>query len=177
MADEPGLSFLIKSLLDSKGFDDLQSRVQAAKGAQDDASSSANQFSSALSDMGERPRMASRCPALSGVAARSGFFKEALKGAIDGQQAVERFTAANAALGGQTAETTQKNQEWLESMQHVTGVGKEELVPMYQRLLASSQNVAAAQAGLQIASGAAARGFGDLGENAYTRSRYMTTGV
>lgn len=174
MSSNPGLEVLIKSILDSKGFADLQQNLQKSKALMDETKSSAGDFKDKMGELGTQ--FAQTVGAVVAGAEAFSFFKSALIDAIAGEQAMLRFAAANAAVGQTSAEAVAKNSAWLESMEHTAGIGKNELIPMYQKLISSSGDVGAAQAAMQMALGMAARGMGDAEGNVQSLTKYMETG-
>lgn len=173
-----GLEILLRSLLDPKGFDDLKARLAAATAdvkehadADKDASDRSKEFGDSLSKMGEQ--MAEAAGEILAGKEALGFFKESIGEAIQAQKELTQFAAANEALGKATAGEREENEKWLQSMEVSSGFTKSELVPAYMKLVGATGDVTKAQALSQIAAGAAAQGFGDLGENATMLARFL----
>jgi hypothetical protein len=174
-SDNPGLEILIKSILDSAGFDQLKEKVADAKSGMEDASGSASQFKDAMSDLGDK--LAETAGAMLAGKEALDFFKSALENAISGEQALTRFAAANAAVGDASEEAKVKNEAWLLSMEEASGVAKDQMVPSYQKLLEATGNTSSAQALMQIALGASSRGMGEMAQVTKTLSGYAVDGT
>lgn len=179
MADQTrGLDILIKAVLNAQGFDDLKSRLQSATAdvkehsdAEKEASDSSKEFGESLSKMGDE-LAASAAEILAGKEAL-GFFRDAIAEAIEGEKQLTQFAAANEALGKATKADREENEKWILSLEQASGITKDELIPAYMKLVGATGDVAQAQAYMQIATGAASRGFGDLGTNATVLSRFL----
>jgi hypothetical protein len=173
-----GLEILIKSILESQGFDQLRSQLKAAtdatnekRKADDAANESSKKFGEALHGLGEE--LLATAGAFLGVEKAFEFFKDSLKEAIEGEKVMYQFAAANEALAGATEKSKEENEQWLLSVQQSSGIMKNELLPAYMKLISATGNVEAAQAGLQVAAGMAARGMGDVSTVAQVLSRFL----
>jgi len=174
MGADDTLNVFIQSVLDAKGFADLQQRLQQAQADTKTASAATNEFSQTLEGLGTK-LLAVGAGALS-VGAALSFLKEAIHDGIEESRVLDQMRAANESLAGATMESRDANEAWLVSVERASGKTKEELVPSYVRLVAVTGNVAEAHRITEIAAGAAARGFGDLGQITQALIRYYETG-
>jgi hypothetical protein len=175
VSSSPGLEVLIKSILDAKGFEDLQKNLADAQTSLVSAGDSADDFKTRMGEVGDQ--LVQFAATAKGGQEAIDFFKDALKEAISGSEALERFAAANAAVGDSSEESKIKNEEWLRSVEESSGVAKEELVPVYQKLLAATNDSAQAQSLMQIALGASARGMGETSEVTKSLTSFLQTGT
>ncbi len=173
-----GLEILIRSILDSKGFELLKSQLKESEDAtrkhseaQQEAKGSSAEFGDALHKVGEE--LAVTAGAVLGAEKAFEFFKDSLKEAIEGEKVMYQFAAANEVLAGSTKESKEANEQWLLSVQRASGITKNELLPGYMRLIAATGSVEAAQGGLQVAAGLAARGMGDVATISTKLSRFL----
>jgi hypothetical protein len=178
MADEVGLSVLIKSILDSKGFDELKKNLQDLKDKQPDfkkPKTDADSFSGALHDL--TGNLMSTVVAYASVGAGIALFHDIVKSAIEGARALDQYNMINKTLGDSTEKSTEANKDWLDSVERASGVAKETLLPTYASLVAVTHSTTQAQALMQVALGASASGLGTVEENARSLTMMMTTGL
>lgn len=171
--DAPGLEYLIRAVLDAKGFEDLQEKMRETTAAHKDAADAAGGFGAAMDGVASKLAVAA---AEIGIATKAfEFFKDSLKAGIEAQKVLEQFAAMNVTLGQTTDKAREANQEWLESVELASDFTKSELVPNYMTLAAATGDVEKAQALLQIAAGAARRGMASLDEATTAMARAMLT--
>ncbi len=178
---ENGLEVIIRSLLDESGFQRYEdwlkkasSETQAHGAATAGAAEQSKAFGEALD--GVTSKLGEAAAELGGVVAAFDFLKDVFKEAIQGEQAMTRFAAANTRFGDTSEEAKRKNELWIESMEKAAGVGKSELVPLYETLIASTESVASAQAGMNVALGISSVTGAELGGVVQQLTRYMDTG-
>jgi hypothetical protein len=168
------LTVLIKTLLDSRGLDDLKTRLQDSAAKAQEAKSGAKDFSDAITSMGAKLLAATGLTL--GMAEAVKFLQESFRAAVENERVLDQMTSANQLLAKATDQETEANKRWIDSVQMASGITKNELVPNYLRLLESTGDVEKAQRLLNIAAGASARGLGDLGQIVQALARYWLTG-
>jgi hypothetical protein len=174
VADESTLSVLIRSVLDAKGFEDLQKRLKDAETGTQQAAGGAKDLSEAISGMGEKLLAATGI--VLGTTEAIAFLSETFKAFVENEKILNQFDATNRILGKDIADNTAKNREWLESLELASAQAKTELVPSYQRLVAVTGDVSEAQRLTTIAANAAKAGLTDVAGATQALIRYMETG-
>lgn len=181
MSSNPGLEVLIKSILDSKGFDELQAKMQAAKEQSKETGDSlanagggADAFKDALVDVAAGLGIAIGAAELAKKAFE--LFVESLDAAIEDSRLLNQMSAANEVLAGSSVKSREANEAWLRSVEDNTNVLKEQLIPSYLRLIAVTKDVETAQRLTQVAALAQKAGLGEVGEATQAMIRYMESG-
>jgi|GEM_PF-5736103 len=169
-----GLEIVVRCLLDARGFSDLQAELKKTEAAHRAATPAVDDFTKALQNIPSQ--LIAMGTGLLAVGAALEFLKGSFMAAVEASRMLDQMRAANESLAGATADAREANEAWLRSVEEASGKTKEELVPSYIRLVAVTGSVSEAQRITQIAAGAAARGFGDLGQITQALIRYYETG-
>ncbi len=175
MASDDTLNLLIRSALDSSGFDQFQQKIKQAEAGATRASASAKDFSASIQDLGTKLLAAGGITL--GLAEAFTFLKGSISAAVEESRALDQMRAVNESLAGATQDSRAANVAWLQSVEAASGKTKEELIPSYVRLAAVTGSVSEAQRITQIAAGAAARGYGELGQITQALIKYYETGT
>jgi hypothetical protein len=175
MADEVGLTILLKALLNAKGFEDLQAELKKTAAAHQAAKGGANDFQDAIKNMGAT--MVAQLATFVAIGTAIAFIKSSITAAVAESRSLYQFDEANKRLGQSTAELLSKSRDWLKSMEDASGISKTQLIPAYSRLSEITTDVAATQGLMQIAAGAAARGLGEVGQISLVLGRFLLTGA
>ena len=104
------------------------------------------------------------------------FMSDAFRGAVEDQKLFTQLTQNAQLYGHATREVAAGLREWIEDLQKVSAINKDQLIPAMNQAMSVTGSVTKAQQLMEIAAGAAARGVGTLEGNVTTLARAFETG-